>query len=484
MSPEESEALIDHEMSPEDCEALQNVMKTLLIDDPVHFDGSVAPANDDFFSTPVQHQQHHDIVCIDQQGAALKDARERFGIIHQMSQEDFEALYNDMKMLPIDGSVAPASDVDKPAQQQAQDPFAQTDVQHQQHHDIVGPPAYVQQNEAYVQTTPPQEPPPPAWFHAHRQCFAWFMQHRAKSGNCSVPTKGEWLELLYLVAEGEAGTRAEETTKLKDKNRRKTINVKKLQLQQAAGTGVQNFVLISTETPHKPRIYVHQEEVFPVLTGLLRKQPTLPNSSLRNVKESLNDMKQEVQAKYRNIPDVLIEDFFRALDAAYFLFGIYDYGVRPTIPRPQGSIAFESHPSLSGEYPSVPSCADTKLLRGVKERLAQQFAIQACCSLPESQGGNQATPEGTQEMNQMEMDASGEEVEDDRRGERASGMNGPETDLDAEQEGRGKDPACEGGKAVQEASEKARENARKTGKAAVSAVVEVGAHTQSLDKLN
>jgi hypothetical protein len=66
-------------------------------------------------------------------------------------------------------------------------------------------------------------------------------------------------------------------------------------------------------------------------------------------------------------------------------------------------------------------------------------------------------------MNQMEIDASGKEDEE---------------------EGGGKDPACEGGKAVQEASEKAREKARKTDQAAASAVVEVGAHTQSLVKLN
>ena len=67
------------------------------------------------------------------------------------------------------GSVAPASDdffstlvppVDAPAQQQAQDPFAQTDVQNQQHHDSVWTPAYVQQNEAYVQEQTPSVLPP------------------------------------------------------------------------------------------------------------------------------------------------------------------------------------------------------------------------------------------------------------------------------------------------------------------------------------
>jgi hypothetical protein len=149
-------------------------------------------------------------------------------------------------------------------------------------------------------------------------------------------------------AQGGAGTRGEETEEQKQSNRLKTINEKKWQLQQAVGTGVQNVVLISTETPRVPRRYVHREEVFAVLTGLLRNQPTLPNSSLRNVKKSLAVMKGEVKAKYRNIPNVLIEDDFRALDAAYILFGIYNYGATPR------SMAFESHSSLIGEYSKYP----------------------------------------------------------------------------------------------------------------------------------
>jgi hypothetical protein len=87
------------------------------------------------------------------------------------------------------------------------------------------------------------------------------------------------------------------------------------------------------------RRYVHQGEVFGVLMGFLREQPTLPNSPLRlkHAGESLKDIQRKVEAIYCNITDEVIKDLFRALDLCYYLFDI---------PRPAGSITFESHPDL------------------------------------------------------------------------------------------------------------------------------------------
>ena len=87
------------------------------------------------------------------------------------------------------------------------------------------------------------------------------------------------------------------------------------------------------------RRYVHQGEVFGVLMGFLREQPTLPNLPLRlrHAGESLKDIQRKVEAIYCNITDEVIKDLFRALDLCYYLFDI---------PRPAGSITFESHPDL------------------------------------------------------------------------------------------------------------------------------------------
>jgi hypothetical protein len=91
------------------------------------------------------------------------------------------------------GSVAPASSdffstlvppVDASAQQQAQDPFAQTDVQHQQHHDSVWTPADVQQNEAYVQEQTPNVLPPNDLFGAASAAQQDPFAHRHSIGTC------------------------------------------------------------------------------------------------------------------------------------------------------------------------------------------------------------------------------------------------------------------------------------------------------------
>ena len=97
------------------------------------------------------------------------------------------------------GSVAPASDdffstlvppVDAPAQQQAQDPFAQTDVQHQQNHDSVWTPADLQQHEAYVQEQTPNVLPPNDLFGAasaaQQDPFAQPAQHWNMQENTQI----------------------------------------------------------------------------------------------------------------------------------------------------------------------------------------------------------------------------------------------------------------------------------------------------------
>jgi hypothetical protein len=87
------------------------------------------------------------------------------------------------------------------------------------------------------------------------------------------------------------------------------------------------------------RRYVHQGEVFEVLMGFLREQPTQENEPLRlqHAGASLKDIQRKVETIYCNITDEVIKDLFRALDLCYYLFDI---------PRPAGSITFDSHPDL------------------------------------------------------------------------------------------------------------------------------------------
>jgi hypothetical protein len=115
------------------------------------------------------------------------------------------------------------------------------------------------------------------------------------------------------------------------------INGRKLQLHQEPGTGGQNIALVSMGPWHAPRRYVHQQDVFAVLAKILPNRPTFPNSPLRDVKQSREHMHCQVEVQYTNISKVPGDDFFRALDAAYYLFGNFDYGTTPRTPRPQGS---------------------------------------------------------------------------------------------------------------------------------------------------
>jgi hypothetical protein len=131
------------------------------------------------------------------------------------------------------------------------------------------------------------------WSDALPFFFAAMLEHRAEEyENFNVPKKEKWDRIVQqLLQQGPPEKR------------------RKLDEGEALD-------------PLTRKRYVHQGEVFGVLMAFLREEPKLPSSLAFHVGQSYKKIQSKVKAKYCNITDEVIKDFFRALDLWYHLCDI------------------------------------------------------------------------------------------------------------------------------------------------------------------
>jgi hypothetical protein len=189
--------------------------------------------------------------------------------------------------------------------------------------------------------------------------FAVMLEHRDTYDNFEIPTKKKHDEILKRAQSGKAHKRINRDLKAEP--------------EQAAGAEGQNFVLTGKKNKagSSRGRYVHQEEVFAVLIGFLRKEPTRPDTSLQHAGKSLKEITAKQRKEYCNIPDEVIKDLFRALDLCYHLFGIQ---------RPPGMGNIPVHPDLPQKHVDRDNFR-SKLHNALQEHPQVQAQFDAVCRI-------------------------------------------------------------------------------------------------------